>query len=65
MSIRVLALNSKDYKFFLSSIIYFGTLTYNYFTCCQNFDMTFGWLGSFYVILEGIYLISKSMKKSY
>jgi len=49
--------------FLLTSLLYFGTFAYDYFTCCQNFDKTFGWFGGFYVLLGSIYLITKFFKK--
>ena len=47
--------------FFLTSIPYFITLGIDYWGCCQ-IDKTFAWLGGFYVVLGGVYMIAKFIK---
>ena len=49
--------------FLFTSLPYFGTLLYDYIHCCGHVDNTFAWFGGFYVMLGGIYVLAKILKK--
>ena len=48
--------------FILTSLPYFGALIYDYLERCET-DRTFAWFGAFYLLLGGIYMIRRFLRR--